>query len=115
MLTTSHSSGLTTLEPHRRVTRAREPNADPTQGAELCTNCWHNGVANWHHDEACVGTASTVYMDLRACDNNQLLPSGQPCKNDSAMWNTYECGIDDSATSFLGSLQDTDGVHLTPP
>eukprot|EP00729_Bicosta_minor_P024619 gene24619-34159_t len=54
------------------------PNADPTQGAELCTNCWHNGVANWHHDEACVGTASTVYMDLRACDNNQLLPSGQP-------------------------------------
>ena len=36
--------GLTTLEPHRRVTRAREPNADPTQGAELCTHCWHNRV-----------------------------------------------------------------------
>jgi hypothetical protein len=29
--------GLTTLDPHRRVTRAREPNADPTEGAELCT------------------------------------------------------------------------------
>ena len=87
--TISEMRGLTTLNPHRRVTRAREPNADPTEGAELCTKCWHNGVANWHHDETCVGTAATVYKDLRACDDHSLLPDGQPCKNDSAMWNTY--------------------------
>ena len=42
--------GLTTLEPHRRVTRAREPNADEGtpgsgwEGAELCKRCWHGKV-----------------------------------------------------------------------
>jgi hypothetical protein len=49
--------GLTTLAPHRRVTRAREPNANPWQGAELCTDCWHNGVTRWHKDLTCVGMA----------------------------------------------------------
>lgn len=81
--------GLTTLSPHRRVTRAREPNADPSEGAETCTDCWHNGVTRWHHNEACVGKARTVYKDLRDCDERNLLPSGLPCKNDSAMWDTY--------------------------
>ena len=33
--------GLTTLMPHRRVTRARFPNAGAAEGAELCTGqCW---------------------------------------------------------------------------
>ena len=81
--------GLTTLAPHRRVTRAREPNADPTEGAELCTDCWHNGVTRWHHKLDCIGKAKTVYKDLRDCDEDKKLPSGQPCKNDSAMWDTY--------------------------
>ena len=85
--------GLTTLEPHRRVTRAREPNADPTEGAELCTRCWHNRVTRWHSDLSCVGKASVVYKDLRNCDDEHKIASGplagQPCKNDSAMWDTY--------------------------
>jgi hypothetical protein len=83
--------GLTTLEPHRRVTRAREPNADPAQGAELCQHCWHNRVIRWHSDLSCIGKATTVYKDLRNCDaHGMLLPdSTSPCKNDSAMWNTY--------------------------
>ena len=85
--------GLTTREPHRRVTRAREPNADPTEGAELCTRCWHNRVTRWHSDLSCVGKASVVYKDLRNCDDEHKIASGplagQPCKNDSAMWDTY--------------------------
>jgi len=83
--------GLTTLDPHRRVTRAREPNADPSEGAELCTRCWHNRVKQWHSDLSCIGQATTVYKDLRNCDDHgMLLPdSTSPCKNDSAMWNTY--------------------------
>jgi len=81
--------GLTTLEPHRRVTRAREPNADPTEGAELCTRCWHQGVTRWHRNMDCVGNADTVYIDLRVCDEKHQLPDGSPCKNDSAMWDTY--------------------------
>jgi hypothetical protein len=85
--------GLTTLDPHRRVTRAREPNADPSEGAELCTRCWHSRVVRWHSNLDCVGTAATVYKDLRNCDNEHKIAAGplqgQPCKNDSAMWNTY--------------------------
>ena len=59
--------GLQTLAPHRRVTRAREPNADTdgSQGAELCTGCFHGGVKRWHQNTDCVGKAKTVYMDLR--------------------------------------------------
>jgi hypothetical protein len=85
--------GLTTLEPHRRVTRAREPNADPAEGAELCKRCWHNKVVRWHSNLDCIGTAATVYKDLRDCDAEHKIAAGplqgQPCKNDSAMWNTY--------------------------
>ena len=81
--------GLTTLKPHRRVTRSRYPNARPSQGAELCTDCWTRGVVRWHQNTTCVGKARTVYQDLRDCDNNGLLPSGGPCKNDSAMFDTY--------------------------
>ena len=81
--------GLTTLNPHRRVTRARYPNAGPTQGAELCTDCWTHGVVRWHHNTTCVGKARTVYLDLRDCDDDMKLPDGLPCKNDSAMWDTY--------------------------
>ena len=85
--------GLTTLEPHRRVTRAREPNALPSEGAELCTDCWHNGVTRWHHKLDCIGKAQVVYKDLRDCDDDKKIASGplagQPCKNDSAMWDTY--------------------------
>ena len=47
--------GLTPLNPHRRVTRAREPNALTAEGAELCTKCWHNGVTRWHSNFDCVG------------------------------------------------------------
>lgn len=83
--------GLTVVSPHRRVTRAREPSADPAEGAELCTRCWHNAVKKWHSDLSCIGTATTVYKDLRDCNEQHLLPDGQPCKNDSAMWNT--CGL----------------------
>ena len=60
--------GLQTLDPHGRVTRAREPNADPAEGAELCTKCWHNGVKNWHRDLSCVGSGvsgSTVWRLAR--------------------------------------------------
>ena len=71
------------------LSQAREPNADPAEGAELCTKCWHGGVKNWHRDLSCVGKADVVYKDLRNCNNDKLLPDGAPCKNDSAMWNTY--------------------------
>jgi len=81
--------GLTTLDPHRRVTRAREPNADPSEGAELCTRCWHNGVKRWHKNLDCVGKARVVYKDLRNCNDHGKLPDGSPCKNNSAMWDTY--------------------------
>jgi hypothetical protein len=76
---------------HRRVVRAREPNADSdgSMGAELCTHCFHGKVARWHQNTACVGHARTVYLDLRDCNDQHELPSGQPCKNDSAMWGTY--------------------------
>ena len=52
--------GLQTLDPHRRVVRAREPNVDQdgARGAELCTKqhghpnqepgeCWHGTVKRW--------------------------------------------------------------------
>jgi hypothetical protein len=82
--------GLTTLQPHRRVTRARFPNAGAAQGAELCTgHCWANGIKQWHKNTSCVAKASVVYKDLRDCDDDMKLPSGAPCKNDSAMWDTY--------------------------
>ena len=85
--------GLTTLgsssKGHRRVTRARDPNAGPSLGSELCTKCWHNGVKLWHKDLSCVGQATTEYKDLRDCDNTMHLPDGSPCKNDSAMFDTY--------------------------
>ena len=61
----SSMEGLTTLEPHRRVTRAREPNADPAEGAETCTDCWHNGVTRWHHNEDCVGKAQVRNCALK--------------------------------------------------
>ena len=57
---------------------------------ELCTDCWHgSSMKRWHPDLGCVGKARTVYKDLRDCDDNHLLPDGNPCKNDSAMWDTY--------------------------
>eukprot|EP00039_Didymoeca_costata_P013183 m.196382 g.196382 ORF g.196382 m.196382 type:complete len:799 (+) comp15699_c0_seq3:667-3063(+) len=77
--------GLNTLSEYRRATRAREPNGDP----ELCTDCWHPGMKGWHKDLTCVGKAQVVYKDLRDCDNKGLLPDKTPCKNDSAMWDTY--------------------------
>jgi hypothetical protein len=86
--------GLTTLTPHRRVTRARFPNAGAAEGAELCTgHCWANGIKEWHKNTSCVGKATVVYKDLRDCDDDMKIASGplagQPCKNDSAMWDTY--------------------------
>lgn len=30
-----------------------------------------------------------VYKDLRNCDDHGMLPDGTPCKNNSAMWDTY--------------------------
>eukprot|EP01043_Picozoa_sp_COSAG02_P022223 COSAG02_NODE_1149_length_14210_cov_40.850542_10_plen_510_part_00 len=86
--------GLTTLSPHRRVTRARFPNAGAAEGAELCTgHCWASGIKEWHKNTSCVGKATVVYKDLRDCDDNMKIASGplagQPCKNDSAMWDTY--------------------------
>jgi hypothetical protein len=80
-----HVSGLNSLAPYRRVTRAREPNGDP----ELCTDCWHGSMKGWHKDLSCVGQARVVYKDLRDCDNSMHLPDGSPCKNDSGMWDTY--------------------------
>lgn len=80
------SAGLQTLAPHTRVTRARYPNGDP----ELCTDCWHGGEMKlWHKDLSCVGTARVVYKNLVNCDERMLLPDGTPCKNDSAMWDSY--------------------------
>ena len=57
--------GLTTLSPHRRVTRARFPNAGAADGAELCTgHCWANGIKEWHKNTSCVGKAEVIYKDL---------------------------------------------------
>ena len=85
------SPGITTASPpllHNRLVdpplppfpsmclRSRYPNAGPSQGAELCTDCWTNGVVRWHHNTSCVGKAATVYRDLRDCDNDMKLPSG---------------------------------------
>ena len=94
--------GLQTLEPHRRVVRAREPNADQdgTRGAELCVKqhghpnrepgeCWHGTVGRWHKNVSCDGAARTDYVDLRDCDDAGKLPSGAPCFNQSAMWDTF--------------------------
>lgn len=80
-------AGLNTLSPLRRVTRARYPNADP----ELCTDCWLDeaAVKHWHPDLSCVGKARVVYKNLTGCDNDMRLADGSPCKNDSAMWTTY--------------------------
>jgi hypothetical protein len=51
------------------------------------------GIKEWHKNTSCVGKASVVYKDLRDCDNDKKIASGplagQPCKNDSAMWDTY--------------------------
>ena len=79
------SSGLQTLSPHRRVTRARYPNGDP----ELCTRCWHGAMKRWHKDLSCVGKAAVVYKNLVGCNEHMKLPDGSPCKNDSAMWDSY--------------------------
>ena len=46
-------------------------------------------MKHWHRDLSCVGRARVVYKDLRACDARGKLPDGAPCKNDSAMWDTY--------------------------
>eukprot|EP01048_Picozoa_sp_COSAG05_P002813 COSAG05_NODE_122_length_17611_cov_47.044655_11_plen_437_part_00 len=82
--------GLTTLDPHRRVTRARFPNAGAAEGAELCTHgCWANGIKEWHKNTSCVAQATVIYKDLRDCDDEKKLPDGSPCKNDSAMFDTY--------------------------
>ena len=78
-------SGLQTLSPHRRITRARYPDGDP----ELCTSCWHNGMKLWHKDLSCVGKARVVYKNLVDCDADHKLPDGSPCKDDSGMWDTY--------------------------
>ena len=45
-----------------------------------------------------------IFQDLRDCDNEMKIASGplagQPCKNDSAMWDTYsEC-----SNGWLGLL-----------
>ena len=61
-------AGLQTLDPHRRVVRAREPNADQdgTRGAEQCVKqhghpdqepgeCWHGTVKRWHKNVSCDG------------------------------------------------------------
>lgn len=74
----------------RRATRARYPNAGAAEGAEICThNCWANGIKEWHKNTSCVAQATVIYKDLRVCDNDKKLPSGEPCKNDSAMFDTY--------------------------
>lgn len=77
--------GNLTPEQFRRVTRAREPNGDP----ELCTDCWNGAMKGWHKDLSCVGNSRVVYKDLRDCNNERMLPDGTPCKNDSAMWDSY--------------------------
>ena len=77
---------------HRRLWRARHPNGDP----ELCTgDCWADASAikSWHTDLSCIGKAEVVYKDLRECDpkspGGKFLPDGTPCKDDSAMWDSY--------------------------
>lgn len=87
--------GLATLAPHRRVTRARYPNADPeTQ------SLWSSGglITKWTHSLDCVGKSAVVYEDLRAgCaprsggsdDDDRVAAAARPCKNDSSMWDTY--------------------------
>ena len=95
-----HIVGLNTLAApggsggtHSRLTRAREPSGDiEACVAEAQGKCWHNGMQRWHTDLSCVGKAKTVYIDLRHCaDDGTLIgaPPGTPCKNNSAMWDTY--------------------------
>jgi hypothetical protein len=94
--------GLTTLNPHRRVTRARFPNAGAAQGAELCTHgCWASGIKEWHKNTSCVGQATVVYKDLRDCDNDMRLADGSPCKNDSAMFDSYHLRVISMATRIM--------------
>ena len=81
-------SGLNTLNDLRRLTLARYPNADP----ELCRDCWEpaEAVTNWPADVSCIGQARVIYKDLRNCGpDGKHLADGTPCKNDSAMWDTY--------------------------
>ena len=77
--------------------------------------CWEgeDGIKSWHTDLRCVGKATTVYKDLRTgCNTHNkdegdgdtgagsesgsglgrgrgLAPPALPCKNDSAMWDSY--------------------------
>ena len=81
---------LGTLSPHRRVTRARYPNADPE-----IQSIWNpaEAIKIWQHDLSCAGKAQVVYKDLRegcGMSERDALDAGtRPCKNDSAMWDTY--------------------------
>eukprot|EP01043_Picozoa_sp_COSAG02_P029584 COSAG02_NODE_1848_length_10680_cov_53.675551_5_plen_486_part_00 len=84
--TTPVIAGLQTLEPHTRITRSRYPNGNP----ELCTDCWNDGAPKlWHKDLSCIGKARVVYKNLVDCNSQHELPDGTPCKNDSAMWDSY--------------------------
>ena len=79
---------------HFALPACRYPNAGAAEGAELCTHgCWANGIKEWHKNTSCVGKAEVIYKDLRDCDDEMKIASGplagQPCKNDSAMWDTY--------------------------
>ena len=78
---------------YSRLTRAREPSGDiEACVAEAQGKCWHNGMQRWHTDLSCVGKATVKYIDLRHCaDDGTLIgaPPGTPCKNSSAMWDTY--------------------------
>jgi hypothetical protein len=90
--------GLTTLAPHRRVTRARYPNADPE-----VQSLWNSGglITKWTHSLECVGKSAVVYEDLRAAcaphgggggddrGGDDRAAAARPCKNDSSMWDTY--------------------------
>jgi hypothetical protein len=80
--------GLTTLKPHRRVTRARYPNAGAAEGAELCTHgCWANGIKEWHKEPefgkagSCIAKAEVIYKDLRDCDPDQKAGGRQNTSN----------------------------------
>ena len=86
------ASASSSSDTHGRVTRARYPNG----GVEECSGqgtgrCWNHGMKHWHKDLSCVGKARTVYVDLRDCDDEGKLVGGggAPCKNTSAMWDTY--------------------------
>ena len=78
---------------YARMTRARYPdgNFEDCSGNHFPRglHCWNHGMKHWHKDLSCVGKAKTVYKDLRFCDEHGKLPGGAPCKNNSAMWNTY--------------------------